>query len=101
MARTTGNNVITYKLSVITAPSSHPLLMSRHNVEVSTMSVSRTQRANRQRRYQYLQLNPRNHNPPVILQRYVDASSILFILSLSHRRVLGNENQQNIATCHS
>jgi hypothetical protein len=49
----------------------HPLLMARHNLEVGSITSSRAQRANRQRRYQYLQLNSRNPNPPVILQRYV------------------------------
>ncbi|KAJ9587850.1 hypothetical protein L9F63_018722, partial [Diploptera punctata] len=47
----------------------HPLLMTRQNLEVGNLTASRAQRSNRQRRYQYLQLNHRNPNPPVILQR--------------------------------
>ncbi|XP_048517112.1 E3 ubiquitin-protein ligase HUWE1 isoform X3 [Dendroctonus ponderosae] len=48
----------------------HPLLLSRNGGETNTNTVSRTQRTtqHRPRRYQYL-LNPRNPNPPVILQR--------------------------------
>lgn len=46
----------------------HPLLMSRSTNETSSSTVTRTQRANRARRYQYL-FSPRNPNPPVILQR--------------------------------
>lgn len=46
----------------------HPLLLSRHGNDSTQATVSRTQRANRARRYQYL-FNPRNPNPPVILQR--------------------------------
>lgn len=49
---------------------SHPLLVGQSNL-VDTANV-RAQRALRQRRFQYLQwTNPRNPNPPVILQRYV------------------------------
>ncbi|KAG5895091.1 hypothetical protein JTB14_023265 [Gonioctena quinquepunctata] len=46
----------------------HPLLMSRNTVENAQTTVTRNQRTNRPRRYQYL-LSPRNPNPPVILQR--------------------------------
>ncbi|XP_060516281.1 E3 ubiquitin-protein ligase HUWE1 isoform X2 [Cylas formicarius] len=46
----------------------HPLLLSRSNIESSQNTATRNQRANRARRYQYL-FNPRNPNPPVILQR--------------------------------
>ncbi|XP_076261399.1 HECT, UBA and WWE domain containing E3 ubiquitin protein ligase 1 isoform X2 [Rhynchophorus ferrugineus] len=46
----------------------HPLLLSRHVPETTQAAVSRAQRTNRTRRYQYL-FNPRNPNPPVILQR--------------------------------
>lgn len=46
----------------------HPLLISRNNTETNSNTVTRTQRANRPRRYQYL-LSSRNPNPPVILQR--------------------------------
>lgn len=51
-----------------TVPTQHPLLISRHNADTSG-TVTRTARANRARRYQYLQLNTRTNNPPVILQR--------------------------------
>ncbi|XP_028140389.1 E3 ubiquitin-protein ligase HUWE1 isoform X3 [Diabrotica virgifera virgifera] len=44
----------------------HPLLISRIP-ENNQSTASRNQRANRPRRYQYL-FNPRNPNPPVILQ---------------------------------
>ncbi|CAH1153351.1 unnamed protein product [Phaedon cochleariae] len=46
----------------------HPLLMSRNTSESSQSTVTRNQRTNRPRRYQYL-FSPRNPNPPVILQR--------------------------------
>ncbi|CAH0561864.1 unnamed protein product [Brassicogethes aeneus] len=46
----------------------HPLLMSRNSTETNSNTATRTQRANRARRYQYL-FSPRNPNPPVILQR--------------------------------
>ncbi|XP_050313082.1 E3 ubiquitin-protein ligase HUWE1 isoform X3 [Anthonomus grandis grandis] len=46
----------------------HPLLLSRNNGDATQNAVSRGQRTNRPRRYQYL-LNARNPNPPVILQR--------------------------------
>lgn len=46
----------------------HPLLMSRNTTETNQNTVTRNQRANRARRYQYL-FSPRNPNPPVILQR--------------------------------
>ncbi|XP_044765781.1 E3 ubiquitin-protein ligase HUWE1 isoform X3 [Coccinella septempunctata] len=46
----------------------HPLLLGR-GTELNQQSMfTRTQRTNRARRYQYL-FNPRNPNPPVILQR--------------------------------
>lgn len=53
---------------IFSVPTQHPLLISRHNAD-STGTVTRTARANRARRYQYLQLNTRANNPPVILQR--------------------------------
>lgn len=46
----------------------HPLLLSRNGTDSGQNTVSRNQRTNRARRYQYL-FNPRNPNPPVILQR--------------------------------
>ncbi|KAL1492672.1 hypothetical protein ABEB36_010896 [Hypothenemus hampei] len=46
----------------------HPLLLSRNGNDTAQNTVPRNQRTNRPRRYQYL-LNPRNPNPPVILQR--------------------------------
>ncbi|KAJ8983063.1 hypothetical protein NQ317_007105 [Molorchus minor] len=46
----------------------HPLLMSRNIGEAGQSAITRNQRANRARRYQYL-FSPRNPNPPVILQR--------------------------------
>ncbi|XP_066247369.1 E3 ubiquitin-protein ligase HUWE1 isoform X2 [Euwallacea similis] len=46
----------------------HPLLLSRNGGDASQNTVARNQRTNRPRRYQYL-FNPRNSNPPVILQR--------------------------------
>ncbi|XP_063928722.1 E3 ubiquitin-protein ligase HUWE1 isoform X2 [Zophobas morio] len=51
-----------------TGPIVHPLLLSRNTNESSSSTVTRTQRVTRARRYQYL-FNPRNPNPPVILQR--------------------------------
>ncbi|KAJ8947109.1 hypothetical protein NQ318_002468 [Aromia moschata] len=51
-----------------TVAITHPLLMSRNTTESSQSTVTRNQRANRARRYQYL-FSPRNPNPPVILQR--------------------------------
>ncbi|RZB39554.1 DUF913, HECT, DUF908 and/or WWE domain containing protein [Asbolus verrucosus] len=51
-----------------TGPIVHPLLLSRNTTESSSSTVTRTQRVTRARRYQYL-FNPRNPNPPVILQR--------------------------------
>lgn len=49
--------------------STHPLLISQGSLDTAS---TRTQRALRHRRYQYLQLsNPRSSNPPVILQRYM------------------------------
>ncbi|XP_018576077.1 E3 ubiquitin-protein ligase HUWE1 isoform X3 [Anoplophora glabripennis] len=51
-----------------TVAITHPLLMSRNNTETNQSTVSRNQRTNRARRYQYL-FSPRNPNPPVILQR--------------------------------
>ncbi|XP_022915522.2 E3 ubiquitin-protein ligase HUWE1 isoform X2 [Onthophagus taurus] len=51
------------------APTTHPLLVSRHNADANAPTASRTQRANRTRRYQYLQLGTRGAQPPVILQR--------------------------------
>lgn len=52
----------------ISVAITHPLLMSRNNTETNQSTVTRNQRANRARRYQYL-FSPRNPNPPVILQR--------------------------------
>ncbi|KAJ8970022.1 hypothetical protein NQ314_001451 [Rhamnusium bicolor] len=51
-----------------TVAITHPLLMSRNTTETNQSTVTRNQRANRARRYQYL-FSPRNPNPPVILQR--------------------------------
>jgi E3 ubiquitin-protein ligase HUWE1 len=51
-----------------TGPIVHPLLLSRNTSESNSSTVTRTQRVTRARRYQYL-FNPRNPNPPVILQR--------------------------------
>ncbi|KAJ8914753.1 hypothetical protein NQ315_013256 [Exocentrus adspersus] len=51
-----------------TVAITHPLLMSRNNTDSNQSTTTRTQRANRARRYQYL-FSPRNPNPPVILQR--------------------------------
>ncbi|XP_056645575.1 E3 ubiquitin-protein ligase HUWE1 isoform X1 [Diorhabda sublineata] len=45
----------------------HPLLMSRNTMDNNPSAISRNQRTNRPRRYQYL-FSPRNPNPPVILQ---------------------------------
>ncbi|EFA10984.1 E3 ubiquitin-protein ligase HUWE1 [Tribolium castaneum] len=51
-----------------TGPIVHPLLLSRTANESNSNTATRTQRVTRARRYQYL-FNPRNPNPPVILQR--------------------------------
>ncbi|GLH08141.1 uncharacterized protein GBIM_13439 [Gryllus bimaculatus] len=47
----------------------HPLLTARHPSDTNNLTGPRAQRGNRPRRYQYLQLNGRSPNPPVILQR--------------------------------
>lgn len=51
------------------APTIHPLLVSRQTQEAAVANMARAQRTSRTRRYQYFQLNTRNANPPVILQR--------------------------------
>ncbi|XP_034939530.1 E3 ubiquitin-protein ligase HUWE1 isoform X2 [Chelonus insularis] len=48
------------------AISSHPLLMAQGGLDAAN---TRAQRTWRHRRYQYVQINPRSSNPPVILQR--------------------------------
>ncbi|KAL6427457.1 hypothetical protein ACFW04_008764 [Cataglyphis niger] len=61
--------------------SSHPLLISQGSLDTAS---TRTQRALRQRRYQYLQLsNPRSSNPPVILQRLLGPAAQTLPLSAS------------------
>ncbi|XP_012277229.1 E3 ubiquitin-protein ligase HUWE1 isoform X2 [Orussus abietinus] len=66
------------------AISMHPLLMTRNNIDASSLSFSRGQRALRQRRYQYLQLsNSRNPNPPIILQRLLGPAAQTLPLSAS------------------
>ncbi|KAK5639592.1 hypothetical protein RI129_012084 [Pyrocoelia pectoralis] len=72
-----------------TAPTSHPLLVSRHNSENGSAAATRTQRTNRARRYQYLQLNSRNSNPPVILHRYFSLFFLALVFQLSYFRLLG------------
>lgn len=64
--------------------------MSRSNTESTQSSVTRNQRANRARRYQYL-FSPRNPNPPVILQRFSFCCfySYLFVLTILCFRLLG------------
>lgn len=52
-------------------PPGHPLIVARRNVATGNLTTSRTHRAIRHRRYQYLQVNTRNPNSPVILQRFV------------------------------
>lgn len=52
----------------VLGPIVHPLLLSRNTNESNSSTATRTQRVTRARRYQYL-FNPRNPNPPVILQR--------------------------------
>ncbi|XP_046484252.1 E3 ubiquitin-protein ligase HUWE1 isoform X1 [Neodiprion pinetum] len=64
--------------------NSHPLLMARNNLEAASLPASRAQRTLRQRRYQYLQLaNPRNTNPPVILQRLLGPTAQTLPLATS------------------
>ncbi|XP_011333015.1 E3 ubiquitin-protein ligase HUWE1 isoform X1 [Ooceraea biroi] len=61
--------------------STHPLLISQGSLDAAS---TRTQRALRQRRYQYLQLsNPRSPNPPVILQRLLGPAAQTLPLSAS------------------
>ncbi|XP_031335949.1 E3 ubiquitin-protein ligase HUWE1-like isoform X2 [Photinus pyralis] len=78
-----------------TAPTSHPLLMSRHNSENGSAVTTRTQRTNRARRYQYLQLNPRNTNPPVILHRLL--GPVAQNLSLSTNEIMGSPSSRDTA----
>lgn len=54
--------------SLHAGPIVHPLLLSRSTADNSSSAATRAQRVTRARRYQYL-FNPRNPNPPVILQR--------------------------------
>lgn len=59
-------------LLIGSGPVTHPLLTFRHSSDNGTGSISRSQRMNRSRRYQYLTVNPRTQNNPpgpVILQR--------------------------------
>ncbi|XP_011638354.1 E3 ubiquitin-protein ligase HUWE1 isoform X5 [Pogonomyrmex barbatus] len=61
--------------------STHPLLISQGSLDTAS---TRTQRALRHRRYQYLQLsNPRSSNPPVILQRLLGPAAQTLPLSAS------------------
>ncbi|XP_033329504.2 HECT, UBA and WWE domain containing E3 ubiquitin protein ligase 1 isoform X3 [Megalopta genalis] len=54
--------------------NSHPLLIPQNGLDGSYISAQRA--LMRQRRYQFLQLqNPRNQNPPVILQRLLGSAS--------------------------
>jgi len=50
--------------------ASHPLLTPPVSDPPVTGTVTRGHRTGRQRRYQYIQFNPRHPNPPAILQRY-------------------------------
>ncbi|KAK4872231.1 hypothetical protein RN001_016355 [Aquatica leii] len=77
------------------APASHPLLVSRHNSENGSNLATRTQRTNRARRYQYLQLNPRNSNPPVILHRLL--GPVAQNLSLSTNEIMNSPNGRDTA----
>ncbi|XP_076681578.1 HECT, UBA and WWE domain containing E3 ubiquitin protein ligase 1 isoform X3 [Andrena cerasifolii] len=66
--------------------NSHPLLIPQSGLDTAN---ARAQRALRQRRYQYLQLpNPRNPNPPVILQRLL--GPVAQALPLSASQVLAS-----------
>ncbi|XP_036141020.1 E3 ubiquitin-protein ligase HUWE1 isoform X8 [Monomorium pharaonis] len=68
--------------------STHPLLISQGSLDTAS---TRTQRALRHRRYQYLQLsNPRSTNPPVILQRYILLGPAAQTLPLSASQVLAS-----------
>ncbi|XP_048511685.1 E3 ubiquitin-protein ligase HUWE1 isoform X4 [Athalia rosae] len=64
--------------------NSHPLLMARNNLDAASLPVPRGARTLRQRRYQYLHLaNPRNTNPPVILQRLLGPTAQTLPLATS------------------
>ncbi|XP_043484818.1 E3 ubiquitin-protein ligase HUWE1 isoform X4 [Leptopilina heterotoma] len=68
-------------LSRILGISLQPLLMAQNSLDPSN---SRLPRALRQRRYQYLHVpNPRNPNPPVILQRLLGPAAQSLPLSAS------------------
>ncbi|XP_076294390.1 HECT, UBA and WWE domain containing E3 ubiquitin protein ligase 1 isoform X3 [Lasioglossum baleicum] len=61
--------------------NSHPFILPHNDINFIN---SRPQRALRQRRYQFLQIqNPRNQNPPVILQRLLGPASQGIPLSAS------------------
>ncbi|XP_072752701.1 E3 ubiquitin-protein ligase HUWE1 isoform X5 [Anoplolepis gracilipes] len=83
--RDNGGNVVMIQHNIenqdIASISTHPLLISQGSLDTAS---SRTQRALRQRRYQYLQLsNPRSSNPPVILQRLLGPAAQTLPLSAS------------------
>ncbi|KAJ1530610.1 hypothetical protein ONE63_005490 [Megalurothrips usitatus] len=68
----------------------HPLLNTRHSNESNNLSNTRGQRTNRQRRYQYLHLNMRNPNPPVILQRLLGPLTGTIPLAAAATQALAN-----------
>ncbi|XP_070171266.1 E3 ubiquitin-protein ligase HUWE1 isoform X5 [Polyergus mexicanus] len=83
--RDNGGNVVMIQHNIenqdIASISTHPLLISQGSLDTAS---TRTQRALRQRRYQYLQLsNPRSSNPPVILQRLLGPAAQTLPLSAS------------------
>ncbi|XP_025833004.1 E3 ubiquitin-protein ligase HUWE1-like [Agrilus planipennis] len=81
-------------------PIIHPLLVSRHNNENTTTTANRNQRTNRARRYQYLHFNPRNSNPPVILQRYALSLSRLLGPAAAQNLTLGSNQLMNSPGTH-